>query len=230
MVYPAEHPDAGLPVLRQKCPLFVCPSDLRGEQPWVSTGNSNNQVAVTSYLGVNGRNQFKETGGQDGMLYVNSSVKMADVFDGTSNTVLVGERPPAANLNWGWQWAGAGGSPSFVWFGTADVVLGVHEIFEEPYSEAENAQVNSGTSPVPNHDYYRPGMFVDENNIHRYHFWSHHPGGGQWVNVDGSTRFLSYNVDAWTDSFDGGADDDFQPPTVLEQLSTRAGGEVNEEF
>ena len=225
MVYPDTHPDAGLSVMRQRCPLFVCPSDLRGEERYVDGGNPNNQVAITSYLGVNGRNQFQETDGQDGMLFVNSKVKMSDVQDGTSNTVIVGERPPAANLNWGWQWAGAGGSPGSVWFGTADVVLGVHEVFAGPIIPASNAMVNSG--PGGNHDYYRPGEFIDPMNLHRYHFWSHHPGGGQWVNVDGSTRFLAYTVDAWSDSFEDG---DAQPPTVLEQLATRAGGEVNEDF
>ncbi|MEM9410479.1 MAG: DUF1559 domain-containing protein [Planctomycetota bacterium] len=230
LVYPANHPDAGLPVMRQRCPLFVCPSDLRGEEAWISDTNSNNQVAITSYLGVNGRNQFQETGGQDGIIFVNSSINMADVLDGTSNTVMVGERPPSANLNWGWQWAGAGGSPSQVWFGTADVTLGVHEVFTGPVLPATSAQVNSGNSGNPNHDYFRPGEFIDEDNLHRYHFWSHHPGGGQWVNVDGSVRFLGYAVDAWTDSFDGGADTDFQPATVLEQLATRNGGEVNEAF
>ena len=222
MVYPENHPNAGQSVMRQRCPLFVCPSDIRGEQRWMGAG-ANNQVAITSYLGVNGRNQFKEADGQDGMIYVNSQVKMRDVHDGTSNTVIVGERPPAANLNWGWQWAGAGGSPGSVWFGTADVVLGVHEMFAGPI--LPTAQVNSGEGG--NHDYFRPGEFEDPMNLHRYHFWSHHPGGGQWVNVDGSTRFLSYSVDNWSDSFDDG---DSQPATILEQLATRAGGEINEDF
>ena len=148
---------------------------------------------------------------------------MRDIRDGTSNTVVVGERPPAANLNWGWQWAGAGGSPNGLWFGTADVVLGVHELFQFP--NTSSPQVNSG--PGVNHDYFRPGEFVDDSNIHRYHFWSHHPGGGQWVNADGSTRFLSYSVDQWSDSFDDG---DSQVATVLEQLGTRAGGEPNQDF
>lgn len=218
MRYPDDHQDAGLPVMRQRCDLFICPSDIRGKEFWVDPGNSDNQVSITSYLACAGRNSFRELDGQDGIIYVNSSVKIRDIHDGTSNTILVGERPPAANVEWGWQWAGFGGSPSASGmsaiggggssgFGATDVVLGVHEF------------LGSQISPL-NSDFFRPGMFIDPDNIHRYHFWSHHPGGGQWVFADGSTHFMSYSSDAATDSFND------VPPTVLESLSTRASGDV----
>lgn len=150
-------------------PTMVCPSDVRGGQlsPPESGGE---RSALTSYLGVSGRNQFKEApaNGQDGMLFVNSGVRMAMVVDGTSNTLFVGERPPSSDLYYGWIWAGSGDSP---YFGATDVVLGVFERAGDP-------------SATP--DFFRPGAVQDPGSTHRYHFWSLHPGGANWLLVDGS--------------------------------------------
>ena len=60
------------------------------------------------------------------MLYVNSRVRTVTVIDGLSNTLLVGERPPSADLVYGWWFAGAGQSPPY--FGATDVVLGSNEL------------------------------------------------------------------------------------------------------
>ena len=153
-------------------PTFVCPSDVRGGQVWTSGGDS---AALTSYLGVTGTNQFKEANGQDGLLFVNSGVKMGGISDGTSNTLAIGERPPSSTLEYGWQWAGAGDAPNF---GAADVVLGVHERL---------------SSPTATPDFFRPGLVNDPTDIHRMHFWSVHPGGANWALCDGSVRFISYS-------------------------------------
>lgn len=190
-------------IVGNRSPVFICPSDLRGDGVWT---DGDHEAMITSYLGVNGRNQFKETGGQDGILYVNSKVKMSEVSDGTSNTLLIGERPPSANLLYGWQWAGAGGSPSNVWFGTTDVVLGVHEYASKP-----------GESPEIT-DYFRRGETDDPENLHRYHFWSHHKTGGNWAFADGSTHYLAYTVD--------NAHTSPENPSVLQQLATRAGADI----
>jgi len=192
----------GSDIVGQRSQTFMCPSDARSSATW--TDGSGHTAMVTSYLGVNGRNQFQETGGQDGMLYVNSKVTFSDIVDGSSNTLLIGERPPSDNLLYGWQWAGAGLSPDNVWFGTTDVVLGVHE----------HATTPDEASIV---DFFRPGKAKDPINLHRYHFWSSHPGGGQWAMSDGSVQFFAYSVD--------NAETTGQPPSILEKLATRDGGE-----
>jgi hypothetical protein len=33
---------------------------------------------------------------------------MADITDGLSNTLMVGERPPSSDFQYGWWYAGAG--------------------------------------------------------------------------------------------------------------------------
>jgi len=180
----------------ERCEIYTCPSDTRASREATYAGH---RVAVTSYLGVSGKSQFVEAGGQDGILYVNSSIRMADITDGTSSTLLIGERPPSENLVFGWQWAGSGESPHF---GAADVVLGVHERKREPSAEP---------------DFFRPGTGEDKNG-HRYHFWSSHPGGANWALADGSVRFFSYEIGTPEDS----------GPSVLANLASRAGGEIQE--
>jgi prepilin-type N-terminal cleavage/methylation domain-containing protein len=180
-----------------KCKTMHCPSDPRTLYVWT---DGTNRAQLTSYLGVTGRSQFKEAGGQDGVLYVNSAVKMGQITDGTSNTLMIGERPSSNNLLFGWQWAGAGDPP---YFGTTDVVLGVHE-----------RAINPTAAP----DYYRPGTIVDPGDLHRYHYWSLHPNGCVWALADGSIRFIPYNAGGQQAA--PGAQ-----PTVIEAMASRDGGE-----
>jgi len=183
------------------CKTFTCPSNtIRPVNLWTDGMHT---AALSSYLGVTGRNQFLEAGGQDGMLYVNSSVRMSSISDGTSNTLLIGERPVSNEMKYGWIWAGSGDSPRF---GASDVVLGV---FERPLK------------PTATPDYFRIGTVKDPQDLHRYHFWSLHPGGANWALSDGSVRFISYNA-AGPQNTSGQS----SAPTVVEAMATRAAGDT----
>jgi prepilin-type N-terminal cleavage/methylation domain-containing protein/prepilin-type processing-associated H-X9-DG protein len=176
-------------------PLYGCPSDPRSYQVGLARGGR--RVAFTSYLGVQGRNRRRK----NGCLFVNSSIRLTDISDGTSNTLLVGERPPSADGEYGWWYAGVGLLPPAGGTdpedGTADMVLGVRE--RDNYL--------ASVCP-PGSSVYGPGQFNSQCDL--LHFWSPHLGGGaNFLFADGSVHFLPYSA-----------------APIMPALASRAGGEA----
>lgn len=134
-------------------------------------------VAFTSYLGIAGTRNSKG----DGALYYKSAVSFTDIKDGTSNTLLVGERPPSSDLWYGWWYAGVGVGGT----GMADMVLGVREMC--PRADAYIPDCGG----VPLH--FVPGRI--NNMCDAFHYWSLHPGGANFLFADGSVTFLTYAAD-----------------------------------
>ncbi|MDY3563704.1 DUF1559 domain-containing protein [Gemmata sp. JC673] len=147
----------------------LCPADGR-----VAGGHQfrNYGVAFTCYLGVEGKNQVA----RDGALYADSHVRFNEITDGLSGTLLLGERPPSANLRLGWWYAGWGQDKD----GSAEMVLGTRE------RATHDTLVNCPAGA------YRPGQLNQQCDA--LHFWSLHPGGANFVFADGSVRFLSYQA------------------------------------
>jgi prepilin-type processing-associated H-X9-DG protein len=172
-------------MLNTKSALWSCPSDTLAEK---ASG-----AAITTYIGVTGNDEVEGSDGKNGFFapwywwqYTGKKpVKMASITDGTSNTVAVGERPPSNDLYWGW-WA----------YSDTDNILGL------PNKEA---YTGCGTAVLPGR--FRPD--IPTNPKAYCHWWSMHPGGGNWLLADGSVRFLSY-----------------QNAAVLEQMASVNGGEV----
>jgi prepilin-type N-terminal cleavage/methylation domain-containing protein/prepilin-type processing-associated H-X9-DG protein len=163
-------------------PSYHCPSDQRSTAVW--TGQRFGSGGMTDYLAITGTDTFMPYPGgtnwrdcSDGVIYGSSHVRMADISDGASNTLLVGERPPSPDLYVGW----------WTW-GALDACLGVRDTFAVYTTGVNNdPKSQSCTRLLP--ETFRPGL---GNFCDVHHFWSQHAGGANWLFADGAVRFLSY--------------------------------------
>ncbi len=151
-------------------PTFSCPSDGRAE----TTQFARNRlyVALTNYLGIIGTDQQAK----DGVLFADSHIRIRNIRDGTSHTVMVGERPPSQDMWFGWLYSGLG-----IDQGTADVVLGVQE---------RNNRYDMLSECSLRRAWFKHTSFSDP--CHVLHYWSFHPGGAMFLSADGSVRFFAY--------------------------------------
>ena len=157
--------------LARELPIFICPADGRK----VGTNPDGTTAAFTHYLGVAGTKWLY----WDGMLYPNSAVKFSDVADGTSNTLMVGERPPSPDNSFGWWYAGSGQA--------AEGELDSHIV-----TYTWNRTFRAPTCPRDAPYTFSPGSSDDMCST--FHFWSRHSGGANFALADGSVRFLSYSA------------------------------------
>jgi prepilin-type N-terminal cleavage/methylation domain-containing protein/prepilin-type processing-associated H-X9-DG protein len=203
------------PALATVNKLWICPADSRENlATLVHDPHGDITVAFTEYLGVNGLMAHERHNGKivySGMLYMMSHVRVGDVSDGLSNTLLVGERPPSTDLVYGWWFAGAGfedPSDGGDQDGTGDVVLGANEVnyWRKLKSEFPHDPDCQGNTPSVG---LQQGSVTD--NCHQSHFWSLHSGGANFLLADGSVRFVAYSFN-----------------NVLPALCTRNGGETVE--
>jgi len=210
-------------------PQLLCPSDPEQENPvFVSATLGGEGVdrwnAMTSYGGNAGTRSYHPTSGfimSDGIFFLTGPgsvpdanqrpVRLADITDGTNNTLLFGERS-RRDPNYdtfaaqGWdcpirlygRWAPIG------WLGVAHVTLSSYSPinYRLPFDYANRALANPPCNSSTDFKYY-----ID---LRVCAFGSNHPGGANFSMCDGSVRFVSETISMIT----------------LRALTTRQGGET----
>jgi prepilin-type N-terminal cleavage/methylation domain-containing protein/prepilin-type processing-associated H-X9-DG protein len=177
------------PVGMFRCPSMPIPMFLTNE-------GITNRVPV-SYRGCAGSNVYSDdrstlpTGipagaraleeiNLNGMFWGNSAIRLADVMDGTSNTIMIGEsrtEPTYVKDGQGMDFWQFGCPQSGGWVSGG---LGGTE-----YSEglgSTGPKINSRKDPTV------PGVIMEMS------FGSYHPGGAMFVLADGSVRFIAETV------------------------------------
>jgi prepilin-type N-terminal cleavage/methylation domain-containing protein/prepilin-type processing-associated H-X9-DG protein len=191
-------------VRRISLSMFLCPSAGGSEGPIDLGSGAHLAISPGQYIASAGWMDSSQAPIQGtGVFYPNSHVAIADVSDGTSATLMIGER--SRNLADA-AWPGSFGSrtepaplctkagwPIQSCVGLMFLLMGR----TGPSSDIISGSIPGGSTP----NY--PAAGADN-------FWSQHPGGCNFSFCDGSVRFVKETV----------------APMVFTGLASRAGGEV----
>lgn len=177
-------------------PGLQCPSDVDDN---VVNSFGNFWFATNSYFGVAGtQSHFINRITNDGMLYQNSSVSFANILDGASNTLLMGER-----FSFDKEWAEFGNTRGWAWssaLSSQDCINGVLEPI--------NYQIPDGEGGADRD----PSFALTDRKLNS--FSSGHPGGANFAAADGSVQFLTNQSTASLE--------------LLQSLALRSDGQISD--
>ena len=193
--------------MQQRQSVFICPSDAGAPRVHTIAGRSLKQdnnsstpergLAITNYLVSNnignirigrattpdngGNSTASPNGGAVGAFFRDSDIGFKDITDGTSNTILVGER--AYRL------------------GTTDPAAGTLYAVRDQNGLGPSANDNTpewgqGWKTAAASSYTGINFGAANNSVDSQGWSSHHKGGAQFVLADGSVRFISENVNS----------------------------------
>lgn len=175
-----------VPASRTHIKIFVCPSDTGhnagrshnnrsfdggvGHTAAGFTGAANTTAGHSNYMGVMGHRDVQNAANNTGCFYGNSRISIADITDGSSNTIMVGERE--THTCRGGTWLGVRNTNAN---GSRGVLM-----------------VAGHSRPKMNQD--DPVVWDADDIGCGEGFSSLHPGGAQFLFADSSVRFISETI------------------------------------
>ena len=178
---------------RAPCCYLACSSGLRnresGPLPWA------------------GMNAYQEHPASDGIFYVNSETRFAELTDGSSSTVLIGESLPDQFL-FGSDEGGNTQKADHWYVGSAEIF---HQESYTSFRSSENSECLGSTACPINSILMGDATTIDEKELA---FGSRHPGGANIGFADGHVRFMTDIIEA----------------RIWSGLGTRSGGEIVSDY
>jgi prepilin-type N-terminal cleavage/methylation domain-containing protein/prepilin-type processing-associated H-X9-DG protein len=197
------------PSIQTLVPIYLCPSDLFPQGPFPLTdglGNIICMAAPASYAACCGNDASDTTAATgNGVFYRNSQTRLTDITDGTSETILIGER----------AWAKANG----IWAGAAPNGV-IRRGRYNPCQPVVSGAWYPAATLVLAHTHLNNALFDPDGSAGMDDFSSMHVGGSNFLFADGSVHFLR---SVPSDNPDGSFTAD---GLAFQALGTRAGGEV----
>ncbi|REJ71931.1 MAG: DUF1559 domain-containing protein [Planctomycetota bacterium] len=180
---------ANLVAGRTYLPTFRCPSDNANNTFIVTDGTNNYELATANYVGMYGYGSVTMAPGNPdpaGVLYRNSSVRIGDITDGTTATILVAERahvhdfiPGAADVQ-----------ANSTWYAAVPGVFrpaGMGTMPDEAPASLVLGHVGQMMGAMTMHH-------PPNTTHHIVNFSSRHEGGAHILLADGSVHFISENI------------------------------------
>jgi prepilin-type N-terminal cleavage/methylation domain-containing protein/prepilin-type processing-associated H-X9-DG protein len=200
--------------------ILACPSDQLPSPPTTYVASFNIYAGLTSYVGNWGVGPYSYDPnpdpnlGQDGVFLTSQRpISMLSITDGTSNTILFGERYNY-DPNWNTYASFLGSPPGITFYGVFSYSMAYYANF---YPLALGSYKLNGLLPACSSGGCQFSDALDRSMT----YGSGHTQGANFAFCDGSVHFLSNGINgaAVIPSSNG-------PVTLLQALSSRSGGEV----